>query len=339
MEVDDKSGLVIAGRYRLEEVIGVGTMSVVYRGTQLAVGRPVAIKVLNASVEHQPKLQQRFEREAQAVARVNHPNIVTIHDFGYFMDADLLYMVLELVEGDALTEVLDADIGVQDALNIAFQTANAIAHAHASGVSHRDLKPSNVMLAREPLGDRVKVLDFGMAKVYESAGDQFLGPSDVYGAPGYVAPEQLVGDIAVGPPADVYSLGCLMYRMFDGEPPYGYSTPSDMLQAHVSEPPPEVSNDAVPPEVAALTKRLLTKAPEGRPTAEIVIAELRPFVDLDPGFETQIARVTAREPAAVSTSAERVIVQTQPAGSNAIYLVIIAALAILCAVFAFMAFS
>lgn len=284
---ETKVGTILDGRYRLDEVIGTGSMGTVYRATQLTVNRPVAVKVLNTSVQHHPKLQQRFEVEARAVGALNHPNVLTLYDFAYSMDKDLLYMVVEFIEGDTLSELIRREISPRLSIHIAYQIANALAHAHDAGVAHRDLKPGNVMLANERRGERVKVLDFGLARVRDDASaKRVTAAGDVQGAPGYMSPEQCIGDLETGPPADIYALGCIMFEMFDGVLPFNYDAPGKLMQAHIHEQPPTVQNRAVGQDVREMVEQMLSKAPEQRPTADKVMETLQPYIDVDVSMET-----------------------------------------------------
>lgn len=292
-----KVGTILDGRYRLDEVIGTGTMGTVYRATQLTVRRPVAVKVLNTSVQHHPKLQQRFEIEARAVGYLNHPNVLTLFDFAYSMDKDVLYMVVEYIEGDTLSQLIQRGIAPRLAIHIAYQVANALAHAHDAGVAHRDLKPGNVMLAHERRGERVKVLDFGLARVRDDASrKREASAGDVQGAPGYMAPEQCIGDLETGAPADVYALGCMMFEMFEGRLPFDYDSPGKLMQAHIDEPPPLPNNSAIGAEVRELVQQMLAKSPEQRPTADDVMTVLQPHIEIDVSMET-LLRSDPLEPA------------------------------------------
>lgn len=287
MTLQNPIGMILDGRYRLDEIIGAGSIGTVYKATQLTVKRPVAIKVLNASVKHHPKLQQRLEIEARAVGRLNHPNVLTLFDFAYSIDKDLLYMVVEYIEGRTLSTLIKQGLSTAFALRITYQVANALAHAHGAGVSHRDLKPGNVMLAREARGERVKVLDFGLARVRDDAGGKRVtGIGGIQGAPAYISPEQCIGDPDVGSPTDIYSLGCVVFEMLEGKVPFDYHAPGKLMKAHMSEAPPTPTNAEITPQVRMLVHRMLSKEPSDRPTADDVMKALRPYVQLDPSVET-----------------------------------------------------
>ena len=283
-------GTILDGRYRLDEIIGHGTMGTVYKATQLNVNRSVAVKVLNTSVQHHPKLQQRFETEARAVGRLSHPNVLTLFDFAYSMERDVLYMATEFIEGETLGSLIARGISPELALTVAFQVANALAHAHEEGVAHRDLKPGNVMLAKERRGERVKVLDFGLARMRDDVSERATTAGEVQGAPGYISPEQCVGDIETGPPTDIYALGVIMYEMFEGRLPFDYTSPTELMNAHISEPPPAVSNEAIAQDVRDLVHQMLSKSPEQRPNADRIMDVLSNHVSADAAMETLLRR-------------------------------------------------
>lgn len=284
-------GAILDGRYRLDEVIGSGTMGTVYRATQLTVQRPVAVKILNATLQHHPKLQQRFEIEARAVGKLNHPNVLTLFDFAYSMDKDVLYMVVEYIEGKTLSELIASGLSPKLSLHVAYQIANALAHAHEAGIAHRDLKPGNVMLADEKRGERVKVLDFGLARVRDGVSrERVTAAGDVQGAPGYISPEQCIGDLETSTPADIYALGCIMFEMFEGRLPFDYRAPGKLMQAHIEEPPPTPENPAVAEELRQMVHQMLNKTPEQRPTADQVMERLLPYIEVDASMETLLRR-------------------------------------------------
>src|SRR5690606_10267208 len=187
-------GRVLAGRYRIERMRGAGGMGTVYRARHVHMRKTVAVKVLHREMTHLPEVVARFEREAVAAANIEHPNVAAATDFGR-LENDSFYLVLEYIEGQSLTERLDRE-GVFPpplALHIVRQIADALATAHAAGVVHRDLKPDNVMLVERD-GDPgfVKVLDFGIAKVDMTGGDQqaLTKLGSIFGTPDYMAPEQ-----------------------------------------------------------------------------------------------------------------------------------------------------
>ena len=254
---------VLGGRYRLIEPVGEGGMSVVWRAHDEVLDRQVAVKVLAASAVDSAA-RARILTEAQAAARLAHPHITSVHDYGETRDdGDLVpYVVMELVSGPTLAERLKADrLPVRTAVLIAAQVASALAAAHARGLVHRDVKPSNVILS--PAG--AKVVDFGLAAV---AGDTTESEEQViWGTPAYLAPERLTTGEVV-PASDVYALGLLLYRMLTGGPPWKADTITQMLRAHeYAEPAPLPALEGIPESVADICQRCLAKQPQDRPSA------------------------------------------------------------------------
>lgn len=244
-------------------------MSVVWLGHDQVLGRPVAVKMLTAHYLAHPSVRHRILTEAQAAARLSHPRITSVYDYGEAMTESgerLPYVVMELLSGPTLAERLrDGALPVRAALHVCVQVASALATAHDRGVVHRDVKPANVMLT--PTG--VKVLDFGLAAAVGEHSDD-----DVLGTPAYLAPERLTTGEAV-PASDVYGLGLLLYTALTGRMPWRAETVSEMLAAHrYTEPAPLPPIAGLPPVVAALCQRCLAKDPDARPTAYEVALEL-----------------------------------------------------------------
>ncbi|WP_230859987.1 serine/threonine-protein kinase [Actinoplanes aureus] len=259
------SGL-LAGRYRLVERLGAGGMSVVWRGFDEVLGRQVAVKVLPPSTSADPSFRRRLRAEAQAAARLTHPNITNVYDYGEATTVDgepVPYVVMELVDGESLAAVL-ARVRVlpwPSAVRISAEVAAALAAAHARGIVHRDVTPANVMLT--PSG--AKVVDFGISAL--------IGENDtdddgaLLGTPAYLAPERLEGG-QVSPATDVYAVGLLIYRMLIGQLPWDVGTTTALLRAHqYTEPEPMPPVDGLPPAVDALIGRCLEKRPADRPSS------------------------------------------------------------------------
>jgi hypothetical protein len=252
---------LLGGRYRLVERLGGGGMSVVWRAHDEVLDRPVAVKVLAPG-----GYRDWIRAEAQAAARLSHPNITGVHDYGESRTAGgdrLPYVVMELVNGPTLAQRLaHGRLPVRTALLVGAQVAAALAAAHARGLVHRDVKPGNVLLS--PTG--AKVVDFGIAAV---AGARADSPSDgtLWGTPAYLAPERLAGGEVV-PASDVYALGLILYRLLADAMPWPMDTVSQMLKAHrYAEPAPLPALPELPDEVAGVCRRCLAKAPADRPTA------------------------------------------------------------------------
>jgi hypothetical protein len=275
-------GNLIADRYLVERLLGIGGMGAVYYAEHVAMQKPVAVKVLHRQLVALPEVVARFEREAIAAGRINDPHVVTATDFGRLADGSF-YLALEYVEGTGLGQVLrSGPLGSVRALKIARQILQALAAAHAAGIVHRDLKPENVMLvARAEDPDFVKVLDFGIAKIGDGGGGTgrqtpagvLTRMGSVFGTPQYMSPEQAAGQ-AVDARADLYTLGLILYEMLAGQPPFVADEISRVLAMHLTQPPPPLP-ESVEPAVAAAVMHLLAKHPDDRPqTAEEAIARV-----------------------------------------------------------------
>lgn len=270
--VDPLIGRVFDGKYRLEEPLGGGGMGTVYRATHLLIDRAVAIKVLSQRFVGDDTAQQRFQREAKAAGRMQHPNAVSVTDFGATTDG-YLYIVMELLEGHTLRDLLarEAPLDIARAVSIMLQTCAAVGAAHDAGLIHRDLKPANIFIVARPDAPiTVKVLDFGVAKfAVEEQADDFETLTQVgalIGTPRYMSPEQCAGKGAVTPASDVYSLGIVFYEMLTAVVPFNAETPLAIAFRHVTEPPQPLRQLApsVPGELDAIVMRALSKHPHER---------------------------------------------------------------------------
>lgn len=270
MPIEDTSGL-IAGRYRRGPLIATGGMGKIYRAEQVKLGRTVALKVLASAVSgHDDEFRQRFELEAATCAQLTHPNVVTVFDYGAFMDGDreACYMVMELVDGITLSNLIKktGPLPADRVLKLARQIGRALRAAHAIDVVHRDLKPSNVMMVQTDEGESVKVLDFGLAKVTRDDAPDLTHSGKFLGSPRYMSPEQIRGG-AVDGRSDIYSLGVMMYQMLCGDTPFGAEKVVHTLMAHLNqEVPPmtERGHTDASPELQALVYKCLEKEPEKR---------------------------------------------------------------------------
>ncbi len=273
-DVTATMGQLIDGRYQISAFIGDGGMGSVYRAEHVTIRKPVAVKLLHREYASQPGFGDRFEREALAAGRLDHPNCVEVSDFGKLPDGTL-YLVMELVEGRPLSELLRSHgrLPVPRALHIARHVLRALGHAHTSGIIHRDVKPDNIVLVDQD-GDRdfVKLLDFGIAKlVGEAAAEvedsQLTQVGTTVGTPKYMPPEQAFGK-NVDHRADLYALSVVLYMMLTGRPPFDADEVIDILMQHASKPPPrfaEVVPDCdIPPEVEELVMCGLAKKREQR---------------------------------------------------------------------------
>jgi serine/threonine-protein kinase len=280
-EPDPWLGRVVDARYRVLARVGSGGMGVVYRVEHLRLGKIAAMKMLSPATAGNREMVQRFRREAQAVSRLNHPNIVQTFDFGQWDGA--LYLVMEYVKGDDLSALLrrDGALPFARAARLFVQVCSALTEAHDSGIIHRDLKPENLMVIRRRDGsEHAKVLDFGLAKLREreDSAAAITSGAQVLGTPYYMAPEQVRGE-ALDPRADVYSLGATLYRVLTGAPPFLAPSPMSVLAKHLTEdvvPPRERAPDrALPPEADRIVLRAMAKAlPDRYESAAAVQADL-----------------------------------------------------------------
>ncbi len=256
-------GRVLAERFRVEALIGTGAMGAVYRALHVHTRKQVAIKLLHRELTGVEEVVARFEREAVAAGRVEHPNVAGALDFGRLEDGTF-YLVLEYVAGQRLGNVLKAGpLPPARTVAIARQVALALGAAHAAGVVHRDLKPDNVMLLDRDGSDWVKVLDFGVAKLPADAGAaQLTRMGTIVGTPDYMSPEQALGN-AVDQRADLYALGVMLYEMLTGETPFAADDVTQVLMAQITK-PPEPLPTSVPAPLRALVERLLAKDPADR---------------------------------------------------------------------------
>jgi serine/threonine-protein kinase len=252
-------------------------MGTVYRASDLRLDREVAVKVLpDWLVDQDPTSVARFEREARAAAALNHPAVVAIYDTG--ADQGSRFIVMELIEGRSLGEILRADgrLDPGRAAGIGARVADALAAAHAAGIVHRDIKPANVMVTTD---GSVKVLDFGIARAMGST--TLTQDAMVVGSAAYMSPEQALGEPA-DERSDIYSLGCVLYALLVGQPPFRGDSAAAILNQHANVPPRSVraENPAVPAGLAALVMRMLEKDPTRRPqSAEEVRDQLTHFSD------------------------------------------------------------
>jgi len=270
-----KPGDIIADRYRVVAPIGRGAMGTVYRAEHVQISKVMAIKLLHRELQQNPENVARFHREAESASRLNHPNTVHVFDFGRTKSGSL-YLVMEYVDGDDLAKVLDKD-GPMPFGRVAYlcaQVAGSVEDAHAAGIVHRDLKPENVVIAEGRDGETAKVLDFGLAKLFEGTVEaQVTSSGTIVGTPYYMSPEQIQGQELDGR-SDVYAIGAIMYECVVGKPPFEAPNPVGVLSKHLSEEPLRPSARSplsVPAEADEIILRCLEKDPDRRyQTAEEV---------------------------------------------------------------------
>jgi len=259
------------GSYRVVSELGKGGMGVVYRAEHLQLGRPAAIKMLLPSLSSDPAIVQRFFNEARAASAIDHPGIVEIYDYGTHADGSA-FIIMALLRGESLEQRLArGPLTTADAANIAAQVAGALAAAHARGIVHRDLKPDNIFLVPNDLmpgGVQVKLLDFGIAKLADERSSGVKTQTGaLLGTPAYMSPEQCMGRSDIDHRTDLYSLGCILFHLCCGRPPFlSEHGTGMMIAAHIRDPapPPQSINPAVPDAMAAIITRLLEKDPAAR---------------------------------------------------------------------------
>ena len=258
-------GSVLDGRYRVDSILGKGGMGRVYKGEHTGIGRAVAIKVLHADLGRNKEATQRFQREALASGRLDHPNIVGVTDFGQLEDG-CLYLVMEALEGEGLGTRLEREKRIPwvEATEIMRGVLAGLRHAHERNVIHRDIKPDNIFIARKDGEQIVKILDFGIAKLLAGTGDDpaTTRAGLTVGTPAYLSPEQAVGG-AITPASDLYSASVVFYEMLAGRPPFEDKDPLAIMTAHVSRDAPifkEVAPDLqLPPGLEKIVRHGLEK--------------------------------------------------------------------------------
>ncbi|MBI5610130.1 MAG: protein kinase [Deltaproteobacteria bacterium] len=274
-EHDPLLGTVFADRYLLQSRLGKGGMAIVYKASDRNLGREVAIKVLRKDVAGDPVAAKRLIREARAAASLHHPNIITVHDVGEYNGT--VYVVMEILSGKPLADVLENDgaIGIERAVAICEQLCAALSVAHSQGIVHRDIKPENLFLIEHGGGDFVKVLDFSIAKLpTEMVTAALTRAGSVFGTPHYMAPEQVEGK-SVGPHADLYAVGAVLYELITGDPPFDGPSVIDILLKHVKSPPPTLAAAGIkaPAGLDLLITRLLAKKAPDRPASASVVRD------------------------------------------------------------------
>jgi serine/threonine-protein kinase len=255
----ERLGAALGHRYRLERELGRGGMARVYLANDLRHDRPVALKVLKPELAHALG-PERFLREVKITARLNHPHILPLLDSGEAQG--FLYYVMPYVEGESLRDRLEHEkqLPLDDALLIAREVADALSYAHSHDVVHRDIKPENILLE----SGHAVVADFGIARAITAAGGEKLTETGLaIGTPAYMSPEQAAGETTLDGRSDLYSLGCVLYEMLAGEPPFTGPTVESIVRQHLAAEPPSITviRPAVPGWVASALSRALAKTP------------------------------------------------------------------------------
>ncbi|HEX2688080.1 MAG TPA: serine/threonine-protein kinase, partial [Kofleriaceae bacterium] len=266
MERSDLTGAILDGRYRVLEPVAEGAMGIVYRAERVKLGRIVAIKVLHDALPNEMSARKRFEIEAVAMAKLEHPHCASVLDVG--IHGDRPYVVMDFVHGQNLRELIaNGPVVVPRAVEIVRQVLSGLAHAHELGIIHRDIKPANLVLSQKAgLGDHVKILDFGLARLHDTG--QNLTTGLVVGTPAYMAPEQIRG-LLLDHRADLYACGVLLFELLTGQKPFHSASddPIEVCKMHLSDPIPRL--DAKLPgvdfgELEAVVAKALAKQPSER---------------------------------------------------------------------------
>lgn len=253
-------GKKIGNRYEILALVGGGGMSLVYQAKDIYLNRIVAVKVLREQFTSDNEFIRRFRREAQAVASLSHPNIVSIYDVG--QDQDIYYLVMEFIKGKTLKEIINeqAPLPIHEAIDIAKQICDALEHAHENAIVHRDIKPHNIIITR---GGRVKVTDFGIARAVSTA--TVTHTRGIVGSVHYISPEQAKGEIT-GEKSDIYSLGIVLYEMVTGKLPFEGESPISVALKHIQMEPilPSQHNSDIPASIEKIILKAINKKPDSR---------------------------------------------------------------------------
>ena len=292
-------GRIVNGKYEVLSILGEGGMGVVYKVRHLILQNKntFALKILHPRLCAQADFQSRFLREVEIAMELTHENIIQIRDFG-LTEQNLLFYTMDFFAGESLKSVLDRDKVVQPdrVIRVAKQILQALAEAHKSGIIHRDLKPDNLLVEKVDNDiDSVRILDFGIAKVLvgdTETEEKNLTQGNVIGTPKYMSPEQASGERVDGR-SDLYSLGCILYEMLTGRPPFSGKTARSILVAHLTVPPQPFEKMRtglhVPPALEALVFKLLAKSPDERPASAEAVMDLITGKKSEPVASTEMA--------------------------------------------------
>jgi serine/threonine protein kinase len=292
MEKGEAYTSLLGNRYQIQRSLGTGGMSVVYLARDLMLERPVAIKVLRQDFSTDTGFRDRFRQEAKAAANLSHPNIVTVHDFGF--DTGRLYIVMEYIPGTDLKTIIrqNGRFKIEDAIPLIVQACAGIGYAHRAGLIHCDVKPHNMLVTPD---QRLKVTDFGIARALAT-----IHPDEksevVWGSPQYFSPEQASGT-APSPASDVYSLGIIMYEMLAGQLPFISEDPTELSRMHreVRPVPVHLLNQSISPELEQILNKVLSKEPSSRyRSADQLGRILISFIRLTESYDSVIPSIPAQ---------------------------------------------
>jgi len=293
VEASDRVGSTIDGRYKITDVMAAGSMGAVFKAERVPVGKLVAVKFLHASYANDSEFQARFDRETRVMSRLNHPNCVSVVDFGVWEGEP--YLVMDFVDGVTLRSIMDkGPVPPNHALQIARQILSGLAHAHKQEIFHRDVKPANVMISEEiGHGQRVRILDFGLARLQGNVGRDATQTNMVVGTPNYMAPEQTVPGGSVDGRSDLYAVGVVLYEMIVGERPFQAEDTLQLLGMHRAAPVPRIADRVkngieLPKGTQELIDRAMAKSPDARFQTAIEFADAIDEVlqgKLDPTME------------------------------------------------------
>jgi serine/threonine-protein kinase len=269
-------GQIIDKRYQLVSLNAVGGMGAVYRAKRLSIGDDVALKILHDSFSGDQTASERFQQEARMAARLKHPNAVNVYDFGA-TNNDAKYLVMELVEGESLREMLNkhGSFPLSSVAEITQQVCAALDEAHRHGIIHRDIKPDNIIVQATLKGLRVKVLDFGIAKLRDNTiASELTQTGSIMGTPHYMSPEQCLGE-ELDQRSDIYSIGIVVYQMLCGRLPFNATVATAVVVQHVNQPPPSLRalNPGIPPAVESVVYHALEKRRDARPFSAGALAD------------------------------------------------------------------
>jgi serine/threonine protein kinase len=303
-------GTVLDGKYKLVEFIGIGGMGSVYRARHLDLGNDVAIKFLHPRFAADPAAVKRFQREARIISGLRNNNILSVFAFGNFEGH--VYMSMEYIQGKSLRALIaeNGPLTPAQAIPLLTQICDAMTHAHANDVLHRDLKPDNALAVTEADGKQVvKVVDFGLAKLLDGTeGQRLTATGDVLGDPNYMSPEQCQGK-ELDARSDIYSMGCLMYEIFTGEPPFLSDSPVATMYKHLADAPPAFAQKQKLPEaIEAITMRALAKTPEQRYDSFAELKDQLQDFSAHPEKKVKAPGNTARQRSAISAKSALAIV-------------------------------